>query len=278
MRVVILTNGQGNQKALACRIAERSEVAAIIVSRNIPRSRPNAAKRFRLLINSAAGRTVGRPFVDAWYEMIAAYEAEFPWFPVKNVIEVSNVNDDETVQAIKKYSPDLIAVSGTNLVGRKVIEAARSARGIVNLHTGISPYVRGGPNCTNWCLAKEWFHLIGNTVMWLDIGIDTGNIIATEQTPLDGSETLTALHKKVMDHAHLMYKNTIAAIGLNSPVPSIPQATVANGSHFNSVDWTAREMRRALYNFRHSYRNYFTGAVIDRSHFGNLKLYPLADA
>jgi len=37
-----------------------------------------------------------------------------------------------------------------------------------------------------WCLAKNWLHLIGNTVMWIDPGIDSGDLLSTERTPLDG--------------------------------------------------------------------------------------------
>ncbi|HEX8639409.1 MAG TPA: hypothetical protein VF692_15170, partial [Pyrinomonadaceae bacterium] len=69
MRVVILTNRQGNQIALANKIAERSEVAAIVFSKNIPRKRPDFSKRARLLLNRLASRAGGREFVRAWFEM-----------------------------------------------------------------------------------------------------------------------------------------------------------------------------------------------------------------
>lgn len=275
MRVVILTNRQGNQLALTNKIAKKAEVAAIVFSKNIPKRKPDFSKRAKLFLSGLAARSVGREFVGVWFEMQKKYELLYPHLPTENIVEVGNINDAATIQTIEKYAPDLVVVSGTNLVGKKVIEAAHKSRGIINLHTGISPFVKGGPNCTNWCLAKNWFHLIGNTIMWLDLGIDTGNVIATEQTPLDGSETLFDLHWKVMQHAHEMYVESIAQIAGNKKVLSIPQKEIGDGTHFNSVDWTLMQMRQALNNFRQNYKSYFADKENHRKLSAEIKLFPI---
>lgn len=277
MRIVILTNRQGNQVALANKLAEKAEVAAIVFSKNIPRKRPASSKRARLFLNRLASRTSGREFVRVWFEMQNRYNALYPNLPTENVVEVENVNDAATLETIEKFAPDLVVVSGTNLVGKKIIEAAQKRSGIVNLHTGISPYVKGGPNCTNWCLAKNWFHLIGNTIMWLDLGIDTGNIIATEQTMFDGSETLFDLHWKVMQHAHEIYAESVARIADGKEVRSVPQKSIGEGNHFNSVDWNVFAMRSALDNFRHNYKNYFAEQEKHRKLSAELQLFPVND-
>lgn len=51
--------------------------------------------------------------------------------------------------------------------------------------------------------------------MWIDEGIDTGNIITTEQTPLRGNESLFQIHLKVMDHAHDLYLRSIEVVRNN---------------------------------------------------------------
>lgn len=275
MRTVFLTNDQGSQVALAHKLAAATDLAGIVFSRNVPRRGPSVGKRARLAINRVAGRTVGRELVRVWLELQGKYRSSYAQPPVSDITQVTNVNDTATLEAIERLRPDLVVVSGTNLVGRKVIEAAQRGRGIVNLHTGISPYVRGGPNCTNWCLAKNWFHFIGNTVMWLDLGIDTGNLIATEQTPLDGSESLPELHWKVMQHAHDLYIASIKRIAAGGEVPSVPQNTIGDGAHFNSVDWNAWQMSRALRNFYTNYGPYFTKG---RPTAAAPKVFPILDA
>ena len=251
MRVLVLTNPQPNQAALVHKLSEHCQVMGVVLSANIPRRPPK--RRIRLSANRIAGRTVGRPFVKAWREMLERYDRLGARFPAVPQIEVANVNDPPVLNAIHEVAPDLVVVSGTNIVDVAVMEACTKGMGIVNLHTGISPQVRGGPNCTNWCLARGWFHLIGNSIMWLDPGIDSGNLIATERTPLTGGETLAELHWKVMEHAHDLYLRAISAIEVGRRVPNVPQDRVGRGTTFRNADWTALEMLRARRNFRRRY-------------------------
>jgi folate-dependent phosphoribosylglycinamide formyltransferase PurN len=272
MKAVILTGNQGNQRALCHKIADVCDVAAIVVSENIPRRQPSLTKKFQTFASRIGNRLTGREFVETWVKMLGEYDARFPAFPEVPVIRVKNVNDAAAIDALEKYAPDLTIVSGTNLVGKKAIQVSRK---IVNLHTGISPYVKGGPNCTNWCLAKNWFHLIGNTVMWLDLGIDTGKIITTEQTPLDGRETLFELHWKVMEHAHDLYVRAVRKIGEGQAVPAVPQSAIAEGTTFYNADWNASAQRAALRNFRDDYKNYFADPRIHRMLSAELELISL---
>jgi len=277
MRVAVLTNPQSNQKALVAKLAERVEVATVVVSRNIPRKKPVLLKRIRRLSNSVAARTVGRPFFDAWNSMLRRNESEYPGFNTRRSIDVENINDISVIDEIAKCEPDLIVVSGTNIVGKRLISFSKQFGGIVNLHTGISPYVKGGPNCTNWCLAKGWFHLIGNTVMWLDEGVDSGALITTERTALNGAETLPELHWKVMEHAHEVYVKAIEHIGSGTCPASIPQSSVSGGVEFRSHEWNGREMKRALWNFDSRYRTFFESNQIDEIS-EVFKLFPLKRA
>jgi methionyl-tRNA formyltransferase len=177
--------------------------------------------------------------------------------------------------AIEEHQPHLVIVSGTNLVGTRTIAAAAGARGILNLHTGISPYVKGGPNCTNWCLAEGAFHLIGNTIMWLDIGIDSGAIVATEQTPLTGGETLSELHWKVMEHGHDLYVRTVRQIARGEEVPFVPQSSVGEGRTFYAVEWNARRIVQALRNFRRYYSPAWFTSKEHQARSTEIQLFPL---
>jgi methionyl-tRNA formyltransferase len=257
MRVLVLTTDQPNQAALVRKLAGVCEIVGVVLSSNVRRRR---SRRIRSLTNRIAAQTAGRPFTQAWFSMLERYAAEHDSFRAVLQVEVDNINDPPTLSAIEEMAPDLVAVSGTNIVGQELIEAAGRGRGMVNLHTGISPYVKGGPNCTNWCLARGWFHLIGNTVMWIDAGVDSGNLIATEATALNGTESLEELHWKVMEHAHDLYVRSIAAIARGDQVAAVPQSEVGHGSTFANADWSALEMLRARWNFA---RHYSTAVQTD---------------
>ena len=272
IRVVVLTNAQSNQNALVSKLARHVKIAAVVHSRNVPKKKPAISKRFRTFLNKLAVRAWGGELLAAWTEMLRRYEAEYEPFRAAPVQSVDNVNDEATFKIIDETRPELVIVSGTNIVGRRLIEFSQRYGGIVNLHTGISPYVKGGPNCTNWCLAKAWYHLIGNTVMWLDAGVDSGALIATERTPLDGSESLDELHWKVMEHAHEMYVGAVRRLSEKRSLPRIEQGSIAKGTEFRSLEWTGNEMKRAVVNFKTGYSRYFENGVTESV---DIKLFPL---
>ncbi|MBK7956943.1 MAG: hypothetical protein IPK03_01805, partial [Bacteroidetes bacterium] len=76
--------------------------------------------------------------------------------------------------------------------------------GILNLHRAVSIYQKGDRIAPIGASPRNTY-MIGNTIMWIDAGIDTGNIITTECTPLTGEEDLSQIHIKVMDRAHELY-------------------------------------------------------------------------
>ena len=86
-----------------------------------------------------------------------------------------SINDDYNVNVIRGMHPDIILVFGTILLSNRIIS---SAKYVLNLHTGISPYYRGGP--TNlWPFIKKEFGYFGVTIHLLSLGIDKGPIIYT---------------------------------------------------------------------------------------------------
>ena len=196
-------------------------------------------------------------FRRAWFGMLHYYDFRFKEFPISPNLIVDNINDVKVIALIKEIKPALVVVSGTNLLKDNLINEIHNHGKVINLHTGISPYVKGGPNCTNWCLFLKEFHLIGNTVMWLDKGIDSGNLIATERTPLGGGESLTELHIKVMEHAHCLYVNVIEKFVKDFDLPNISQNNFDVKRLFLSRHWGLYQMVIAIFNF---YVYYYEGS------------------
>jgi methionyl-tRNA formyltransferase len=252
MRVVLLTNGSSSQAALANRLKKRVDLVGVVVSKNIPKKKKvrTPLERFAEQLRKVQNRTVGRAYAGAWFALQSGYAREFAALPDVPHVQVPGVNDDATLRFLELHKPDLVVVSGTNMVGSAVIRLGSAAGGIWNLHTGISPYVKGGPNCTNWCLAKGWYHLIGNTIMWIDLGIDTGDLLATERTQLEGDESLEVLHRKVMDHAHDLYVRAVECHAQGKTVARVPQSSLGAGDTFYTKEWDGRAMARGLFHFR----------------------------
>jgi len=245
MKVIAVFGEGSSQRALAQRIHQSVPLAHVAKVRLVPTGG-------RKLIRSAVSITLGRGLRAAWLGMLRHFEEQFGDWPAVPSSSHSSANDPTLADLIERERPDLVLISGTDLVRKPALD--RFATKVMNLHTGISPYIRGGPNCTNWALALLEFDLIGNTVMWIDPGIDSGAIIATERTPLTGRETLSELHIKVMDHAHDLYRRAVEAFANGRPLPSVPQKSIAKGRLFLTRHWNGAAMLRAVFNHRFRYR------------------------
>jgi folate-dependent phosphoribosylglycinamide formyltransferase PurN len=242
VRIIAVFGDEGIQRALAHKIHDAVPLCHVA---RIRLQSPRRRRWARGALSAATG------FRRAWAALERHYDRASPdWPPVTQSVHESS-NDAELAALIGETKPDLILVSGTDLLKRATIE--RFGVPIMNLHTGISPYVRGGPNCTNWALALGEFDLIGNTIMWLDAGIDTGAIIATERTPLTGRERLVELHIKVIDHGQELYRRAVIACSAGERLAAVPQREIATGRLLLSKHWTAIAIARAAFNFTFRY-------------------------
>lgn len=256
MKILFFCSPQSNQRALAHKIAANLPLAGIVTVVPRPdwtRRRSNSASRLRAFTGRLASASIGLPLRRAWFGMLAHYAARYPAFPVAPKLQVTDINSPEALDLVERERPDLVVVSGTNLLKPPLIERIHRTGKVMNLHTGISPYVKGGPNCTNWCLALGRFDLIGNTVMWIDAGIDSGNLIATERTPLTGDESLAQIHIAVMDHAHALCARCVKLILDGAETSNVPQAEIGPGTLYRLRDWTPERILWAVWNHARHY-------------------------
>lgn len=249
MKILLLCRKANNHRALANRLHDAVRLSGIALCDPVPKS----SRRFERLVAAASMRTIGRPLGKAWAAMQADCARAYPELPLAPALNVNDINAPDVIRWLEVEAPDLVLVSGTNLLTSNTIAAAQKTAPILNLHTGISPYARGGPNCTNWCLANGQPRMIGNTILWLDAGIDSGKLAATERTPLDGSETLGELHIKVMYHAHDLYVRAVEKFVSGGELSHVDQRDISAGRTYYTKDWTASRMLQAVWYHRTGY-------------------------
>lgn len=235
MKIVLWIGSGANQKALANKIQAKFALAAIVVESPKNKHKGSLSEIFEKVFE----RIFLTGISNSWDFIQVFYQKKYPSYPTTKILEVENINSDVAFECTKKLDPDIILVSGTRLIKEKML-GINPRIGILNLHTGLSPYIKGGPNCTNWCIATKQFHLIGNTIMWLDLGIDSGNIIRTDFTSFDGSENLSQVHLKVMEHAHNLYINAIEEV-IKNTCSNIKQTEIAAGKLYYNKSWGLKQ-------------------------------------
>jgi methionyl-tRNA formyltransferase len=96
--------------------------------------------------------------------------------------------------------------------------------------------------------------------MWIDKGIDTGNLIATEFASFNGKESLLELHIKVMEHAHNLYIRCIENAEMNK-LNNVPQDNIAQGKTYFTKQWGLREKFQLAKNFRKFQKEIISGEI-----------------
>jgi folate-dependent phosphoribosylglycinamide formyltransferase PurN len=243
--VMLWIGASANHQALACKIASRVPVSEIIIERRVSKRGRNS---LRYLFERVLGRSVFKPISTAWLRTQKHYACEYSSLPKTRVLEVEDIHSPIAQEFARSSTAEVVAVSGTRLIRRSMLDES-SHRQILNLHTGLSPFVKGGPNCTNWCISQEDWHLIGNSVMWIDAGIDSGDLVATEAVPLVGTETLSELHLKVLEHGHSLYVDAIYALWEGRAIPRVKQREMGEGVTFYSRQWNFVSKTRMLMNW-----------------------------
>jgi methionyl-tRNA formyltransferase len=233
MNIVLWIGNEPNQKAFANKLQREFSISGIVAETKANKPKRTILVFIEKVIEKLFLSSIGK----AWWNMLSTYSNQYPNYPKVLTIDVENINSDEAFHFTQNLQPDLILVSGTRLIKEKMLSIAPPI-GILNLHTGISPYVK----------ANNTFHLIGNTIMWIDKGIDSGNILTTEFTEINGSENLNELHFKVMEHAHDLYIQAVHFLA-EGKRQSIPQSSISDGVTFYNKQWNLKQKINVTRNF-----------------------------
>ena len=251
MKIILFCASQANQKALAHKIHDLFKLEKIIVFSGREKDSKVLTLKifFNKVINFLGEFLTFFKFRNSWFDMLNYYLKIYPDFPIKPELYVSDINEEMVSKIIDQSKPELVIISGTNLLKDGLLNKINKYGKAMNLHTGISPFIKGGPDCTNWALYLKEFNLIGNTIMWIDKGIDSGNIITTEQTDLTGKESLTELRIKVMNHGHELFIKVIDRFNKELELPNIHQSDLSPRRLFLTKDWGIYKKIVALFNF-----------------------------
>lgn len=255
MKAMLLCGSGDNHRALAHKLQSVMELEAVVAVKGYTHHQSPSELALTRARSLGADIACNGELRRVWANLMARYKTNFGEWPSCEIIEVPDVNSPVLNDQLRGRNWDLTLVSGTNLLSAQTIARLTDTAPVMNLHTGLSPFIRGGPNCTNWCLSLGVFNLIGSTVMWIDSGIDSGNIITTECTPLSGEESMADLHFQVMEHAHDLYIRSAKLFVKNVDLPSVRQCDLGEGRVFLSREWGVRAAFRARRNFYKYYNS-----------------------
>lgn len=137
---------------------------------------------------------------------------------LKNLI-TSNINQTSTLTKIEKLNPDLLVLSGFSQILKKpAINLPKL--GAINLHGGPLPQYRGA-SVLNWQIINGETRG-GISIIFVDEGIDTGDIIAAKHFPIKSTDTIKDVINKTLKLFPPMLLKVLKQIERGT-VKSVPQ-------------------------------------------------------
>jgi folate-dependent phosphoribosylglycinamide formyltransferase PurN len=168
MRAIVLTSTMRRHQFVANTMAARMEVAGVwqeqksfqpLKYAGTPQDEALIARHF-----DARDASEEAYFADHW--QVNAPARRLP---------PGGCNDPAEIHAMRNLRPDVVLVFGTGLLKQPLIDTFPG--NIINIHLGLSPFYRGaGTNF--WPLVNGEPEYCGATIHFLDIGVDTGPILA----------------------------------------------------------------------------------------------------
>src|SRR5262249_53879642 len=110
------------------------------------------------------------------------------------VLQPERARDENFIQQLRELEPDLIAVAAYGqILPKAILDLPRC--GCVNVHTSLLPKYRGAAPIQHAILNGD--SETGVTIMKMDAGLDTGEIVASEKTPIHDADNSQTLHDRL---------------------------------------------------------------------------------
>ncbi len=125
------------------------------------------------------------------------------------VLQPEKVRESEFQEKLALLKPDLIVVVAFGQLLPKVL-LELPPLGCINVHASLLPYYRGAAPI-HWAVMKGE-EVTGVTTMYMDIGMDTGDMILKAEVPIGKDDTTGILHDRLKEEGAKLLSDTIKLI------------------------------------------------------------------
>lgn len=173
---------------------------------------------------------------------------EIAYSPVKEcalahgieVFQPVRIKEADNVEYLRKYNPDIIiVVAFGQILPQSILDMAKY--GCINVHASLLPKYRGAAPI-QWAVINGE-EITGVTTMRMDIGVDTGDMIAKREVRLAEDETGGSLFDKLAKVGAQLLVETMDMIadGTAQYIPqdhSVATHTSMITKEFGEIDWS----------------------------------------
>ena len=132
------------------------------------------------------------------------------------VLQPDRARNEAFIDELRRLDPDLIVVIAYGqILPPSILELPR--HGCLNVHTSLLPKYRGAAPI-QWAILEDEKET-GVTIMKMDAGLDTGDIVAIEKTPIAPEDNAATLHDRLGQMGAELLERTIPDYAAGKIVP-----------------------------------------------------------
>ncbi|MCI6616787.1 methionyl-tRNA formyltransferase [Ruminococcus sp.] len=147
------------------------------------------------------------------------------------VYQPESMKNGDALEIIGRYNPDVIVVAAYGkILPKAVLDAPKF--GCVNIHGSLLPKYRGAAPIQQSVLNGD--KVTGITTMLMDVGLDTGDILLTEETEIGENETSGELFDRLAELGGKLILKTLSALEKGEITPKKQDESLA--THTSKID------------------------------------------
>lgn len=158
------------------------------------------------------------------------------------VFQPVKIKTAESIEELKKLEADAFIVAAFGqILSKEILEMPKF--GCINIHASLLPKYRGAAPI-NWCII-DGEEQTGVTIMQMNEGIDTGDILTTKVVDIDKKETAESLFDKLAEAGAELIVKTLPMIENGEIIPVKQDSDKASfakimNKSLGNIDWSQK--------------------------------------
>ncbi len=214
MRIVFMGTPDFSIPSLEAIVEEGHELIGVVTQPDRPRGR---------------GKRMTPSPVKAW-AVERGYE----------VYQPERARDHDFIEKLESLAPDLIVTAAYGqILPKRILDIP--PLGCINVHASLLPKYRGASPIHQAIMDGET--KTGITIMYMDVGMDTGDIILMKETPIHADENCGSLHDRLAQLGGVALKESLRLFAQGKPKGTPQQHDKATycqkiDKSMGEIDWT----------------------------------------
>jgi folate-dependent phosphoribosylglycinamide formyltransferase PurN len=167
-KVIVISPMKLRHRVFACELQKNNIVVSAVLIEKQAKSLKKKLKEFFTISQ----------ILNIYLTLAEIFLTRKVHLPETSTIYLKNSNDARIIEIVDKINPDAVVVYGGSIIPKTILQ--KISIPILNIHGAVLPGYRGLDSYW-WLILDSKEFLQGYTIHYLDSGIDTGNIILSNQ-------------------------------------------------------------------------------------------------